>query len=166
MRRLVNASEHFLAGKSRDHPLDLPPVAEADDIFPVAAFLRPSRGFKASVIAETLDEFGGIGKSRPSGDEGRVHASSLTAPGFPTADEHRQRSANHLSCLAQPPPLCHATPMAQRNTLGGGCFLIIPMLIGFIAGMATGNAYRGVLIGTAIGIALAVAVWLIDRRRG
>jgi hypothetical protein len=55
--------------------------------------------------------------------------------------------------------------MAQRNTLGGGCFLIIPILIGFIAGMATGNAYRGVLIGTGIGIALAVAIWLIDRRR-
>lgn len=56
--------------------------------------------------------------------------------------------------------------MAQKNKLGGGCFLIVPMLIGFIAGMATGNAYRGVLIGTAIGILLAVGIWLIDRYRG
>ena len=56
--------------------------------------------------------------------------------------------------------------MAQQNTLGGGCFLIVPMLIGFIAGIATGNAYRGVLIGTGIGIVLAVLVWLLDRARG
>ena len=50
--------------------------------------------------------------------------------------------------------------------LGGGCFLIIPMLIGFIAGMATGNAYRGVLIGTGIGIQLAVGIWLLTKRLG
>ena len=61
--------------------------------------------------------------------------------------------------------LCHAPRMAQRNKLGGGCFLIIPIVIGFIAGMATGDAMRGVLIGTGIGIVLAVAVWLIDRAR-
>ncbi len=56
--------------------------------------------------------------------------------------------------------------MAQQNKLGGGCFLVVPILIGFIAGMATGNAYRGVLIGLGIGIVLAVGIWLIDRRRG
>jgi len=67
--------------------------------------------------------------------------------------------------LASVALLCHGRPMAQQNKLGGGCFLIVPILIGFIAGMATGNAYRGVLIGTAIGIALAVGIWLIDRRR-
>jgi len=61
--------------------------------------------------------------------------------------------------------LCHERSMARQNKLGGGCFLIIPILIGFVAGMATGNAYRGVLIGTGIGIMLAVAVWLIDRSR-
>ena len=55
--------------------------------------------------------------------------------------------------------------MAQKNKLGGGCFLIVPMLIGFIAGMATGNAMRGVLIGTGIGIVLALLIWLIDRLR-
>jgi hypothetical protein len=67
--------------------------------------------------------------------------------------------------LALPLLVCHGQSMARQNKLGGGCFLIIPILVGFIAGMATGNAYRGVLIGTGIGIMLAVAVWLIDRSR-
>ena len=68
--------------------------------------------------------------------------------------------------LVSGPRLCHGRAMAQQNKLGGGCFLVVPILIGFIAGMATGNAYRGVLIGLGIGIVLAVGIWLIDRRRG
>jgi uncharacterized membrane protein len=67
--------------------------------------------------------------------------------------------------LVSPPRLCHWRAMARQNKIGGGCFLVVPMLIGFIAGMATGNAYRGVLIGTAIGIVLAVLIWLLDRSR-
>ena len=70
-----------------------------------------------------------------------------------------------MVALASALHLCHGRAMAQQNKLGGGCFLVVPILIGFIAGMATGNAYRGVLIGLGIGIVLAVAIWLIDRRR-
>ena len=161
----MNASEHFLAGKSRDHPLHLPPVAEADDILVVATLLGARGGFKSGIVPEPLDKFSGIGKSRPAGNEGRVHAFRLTEAGFPTADEHRQQAANHVARLALAALLCHGAAMAQQNKLGGGCFLVIPILIGFIAGMATGNANRGVLIGTGIGIALAVAIWLIDRSR-
>lgn len=54
----------------------------------------------------------------------------------------------------------------QRTPLAGGFFLVAPILIGFGAGIATGDAMRGVLIGTAIGIALSVAQWLVARRRG
>jgi mannose/fructose/N-acetylgalactosamine-specific phosphotransferase system component IIC len=54
----------------------------------------------------------------------------------------------------------------QPNPTAGGFFLVAPILIGFFAGLATGDAMRGVLIGTAIGIALLGAVWLLDRRRG
>ena len=54
----------------------------------------------------------------------------------------------------------------KRDPLAGGFFLIAPIVIGFFAGMATGDAMRGVLIGTGIGLALAVGMWLLDRRRG
>ena len=53
----------------------------------------------------------------------------------------------------------------QRTPIAGGFFLVAPILIGFFAGMATGDAMRGTLVGTAIGLILAVGLWLIDRRR-
>jgi uncharacterized membrane protein len=55
--------------------------------------------------------------------------------------------------------------MAQQNKLGGGCFLVAAILIGFVAGLATHDAVRGVVIGTIVGVLLAAAVWLIDRAR-
>jgi hypothetical protein len=65
----MNASAHFLSAESDDHPLDLPPVAETDDIASVAAVLGANGGFEPRIVAEPLDEFGGIGKGRPPGDE-------------------------------------------------------------------------------------------------
>lgn len=53
----------------------------------------------------------------------------------------------------------------QKPSTAGGCLLVAPIIIGFIAGLASGDAMRGVLIGTGIGIALAVAQWLLERRR-
>ena len=53
----------------------------------------------------------------------------------------------------------------KRNPIAGGFFLVAPILIGFFAGMATGDAMRGTLIGTAIGLLLAIGLWLFDRRR-
>ena len=53
----------------------------------------------------------------------------------------------------------------QRTPIAGGFFLVAPILIGFFAGIATGDAMRGVLIGTGIGLAAAIALWLLDRRR-
>ena len=54
----------------------------------------------------------------------------------------------------------------QRTPKAGGFFLVAPILLGFVIGLATGDAMRGVLIGTAIGIVLAVGLWLVDRRAG
>lgn len=39
------------------------------------------------------------------------------------------------------------------------------ILLGFVAGIATGDAMRGVIVGTGIGIVVAVGLWLFDRRR-
>jgi hypothetical protein len=55
--------------------------------------------------------------------------------------------------------------MEQRNKRAGGCFIMAAVLLGFLAGLATGNALRGVWIGLGAGIVVAVAIWLLDRRR-
>lgn len=55
--------------------------------------------------------------------------------------------------------------MNPPDKRAGGCFLGAAILIGFLAGMATGNALRGAQIGTFIGIAIAVALWLFDPAR-
>lgn len=53
----------------------------------------------------------------------------------------------------------------ERTPRAGGCFLVAAILLGFAAGLSTGDAMRGVVIGTAIGVVVAVAFWLFDRRR-
>ena len=52
-----------------------------------------------------------------------------------------------------------------RTPKAGGFYLMAAVLLGFVAGLATGDAMRGVIIGTVIGIAIAVGLWLADRRR-
>ena len=75
MTILVNASAHFVAAQGDDDPLDLPPVAKADDIAGVAAFLGAIGRFQACIVSEAVDELRGIGERRPSRDEGRIHSS-------------------------------------------------------------------------------------------
>lgn len=53
----------------------------------------------------------------------------------------------------------------KTNPKAGGFFLMAAILLGFVIGLATGDAMRGVIIGTTIGIITAVTVWLVDRRR-
>jgi len=53
----------------------------------------------------------------------------------------------------------------KRSPIAGGCFLVVPILLGFAIGIATGDAMRGVILGTAAGILAALAVWLVDARR-
>lgn len=55
--------------------------------------------------------------------------------------------------------------LMERTRKAGGFFLMAAILIGFIGGLATGDAMRGVMIGTATGIVIAVAIWLVDRRK-
>lgn len=61
--------------------------------------------------------------------------------------------------------LCHCAGMDPQNKRAGGCFLMASILIGFVGGLATGDAMRGVIIGTGVGIVIAVAIWLLDRAR-
>lgn len=58
-----------------------------------------------------------------------------------------------------PPRMANPTPMA------GGFFLVLPIVVGFGWGLASGRALDGALIGLLVGLVLALAVWAIDRRR-
>jgi hypothetical protein len=54
--------------------------------------------------------------------------------------------------------------MEPQNTRAGGCFMMGGLLLGFVAGLATGNVMRGVWLGLGVGIIIAAAMWLLDRR--
>lgn len=56
--------------------------------------------------------------------------------------------------------------MSSRTPLAGGFFLILPIIAGFIWGIANGRAMQGAILGLAMGLVLAAIVWAIDRRRG
>lgn len=171
---LVNASAHFCAAQGDDDPLDLPPVAEANDIAVITASLGPNRGLETGVIAEALDQLGGIGERRPSGYEGRVHAAALPLLRFRIADKHRQQIVDHRIIIgARPSSLWRGSPgsaihfsMQPSNKRAGGFFLMAAILVGFAAGVYTGNAMAGVWSGLAVGIVAAVVTWLLDRKNG
>lgn len=56
-------------------------------------------------------------------------------------------------------------PGMDRTPKAGGFLLVAAILLGFAAGLATGDVMRGVIIGTGVGIVIAIAVWLVDRTR-
>lgn len=62
----MNASVHFLAAERGDYPLDLAPVAKSRHISRIAALLGANGGLESGVVAEPLDEIGGVKKRRPA----------------------------------------------------------------------------------------------------
>jgi hypothetical protein len=80
---LVNGSAHFLGGESDYHPLDLAPVAEANEVSGISAPFGSNGRLEAGIVAEALDQLGRIGKGRPSGDEGGAHGFSVRLQPFP-----------------------------------------------------------------------------------
>ena len=65
----MDGSAHFVVGQCRDDTLDLPPMAETDEVAGVAAAFRTHRGLKPGVVAEALHELRSLGKSVAAGDE-------------------------------------------------------------------------------------------------
>lgn len=55
--------------------------------------------------------------------------------------------------------------MNNPPPLAGGFFLILPIVIGFVWGVATGLAMQGAIVGLGIGVVLLVIVTLVDRFR-
>lgn len=69
------------------------------------------------------------------------------------------------SPLATHALLCHGLAMARTTPRAGGFFLVLPILIGFGWGLASGRAMQGAIAGLAIGLVLALLIWLLDHRR-
>ena len=65
----MDGAAHFVAGKGRDHPLDLPPVAEQEDIAVVAAALGTDGSLQPGIVAEAVDELRRFIKSVAAGNE-------------------------------------------------------------------------------------------------
>src|SRR4051812_4726348 len=72
--KLMNGAVDLVAPEGRDQPLNLPPMAEANDIAVVSAALGARGGLEAGVIAMLLDQARGIGERDASVDEEAVHA--------------------------------------------------------------------------------------------
>ena len=56
--------------------------------------------------------------------------------------------------------------MTRPTPMAGGFFLIAPIVVGFIWGLAADRAMQGAIAGFTIGLLLALIIWLVDRRRG
>lgn len=67
--------------------------------------------------------------------------------------------------LASAMTVCHGRSMTTPTPRAGGFFLVLPIVIGFGWGLATGQAMQGAIAGLAIGLILAALIWMLDRRR-
>jgi len=80
--KLVDGSANLGAAERGNHPLDLPPVAEAEDIAGVAALLGERGSLEACIVAIAVEHVGSLGERETIGDEKRIHGSPLTRPVF------------------------------------------------------------------------------------
>ena len=80
--RSVNRTENFLVRQGDDHPFDLPPMAEFQDIAIVAAGLGARSSLEPGVIAVSLQKQCSVGKGRSAVDVGRVHSPPVIQPTF------------------------------------------------------------------------------------
>ena len=69
---------HILATEHLDRPLDLPPVAEMEDVAERAAAIRPIGRLDHGQLAENRDQLGRLGQSRAVGDMDMVHGGAFT----------------------------------------------------------------------------------------
>ena len=67
--------------------------------------------------------------------------------------------------VARGSALDYAARMTTPTPMAGGFFLILPIVIGFLWGVATGRAMQGAIIGLGLGLLLALVVFVIDRLR-
>ena len=82
-RGLVDSPPDILAAESRDHALDLAPVAKANDIADVTATFCARRSFKSRVVAVAPHELFCVSQRDPPMDERSIHEWALDPRPFP-----------------------------------------------------------------------------------
>lgn len=160
----MDGAGDFVAAERGDDALDLSPVTESRDIAVVAAALGARRGLEPGIVAEALDQFGGVGQSHSAMDEGAIHDSIPTPMAVSRLRTIVVNAALAIFAMVWRRFVCHGHAM-PNSTRAGGCFLTLFILLGFLYGLSIRNPLKGVLIGLGIGAVLAIATWLIDRRR-
>jgi hypothetical protein len=84
---LVDGALDVFAAKAVDHALDLPPMAEAQNIAAAAALFGTRRRFEGSMLTEASDQFGGVGKRVAPGNEGSIHLRVIARSGYANASQ-------------------------------------------------------------------------------
>ena len=151
-----------------DDPLDLPPMAESQNITGIAAARGAHRRLQPRLIPIALDQLGCVGQRAAVGDEGGVHIRRLNPAAvsrLPTDNVNALLTMRETAAVALARALWQSRAMTSLNPLAGGCFLTICILGGFVVGLAINDPMKGVMLGTGLGALLATALWLINRRR-
>ena len=159
----MNAAERLPAIERGDHPLDLAPVAEGQDIAGLAAVARAGRGDQHGLLAEMVDQRGRVVQRRAAMDVREVHGRTLNPAAVAPSPIERVNTAFTM-VLADRGALCQAGTMSKPDPRAGGFLLSLIIIIGLVVGIGIGSPMAGVLGGTAVGIAVALFAWLADRR--
>jgi hypothetical protein len=165
----VNCAAYFLIGQGHDHALDLPPVAEAQDISSVAARFSSGGCFETGVVAIGFEQQRGISQRPAAIDEGHVHerrdnpahlalwvTDKVNEALAIFADLWRGSDRSVMPHLMKKP----------RNAAAGGIFLFLGPVVGALYGIGRGEPILWMLYGFGAGVVIAILVWLVDRRRG
>lgn len=167
-----------------DHPSDLPPATEVDDVAALTARVGPRRRLGDGMVAEARDQVGRLGCRRAVGEmDVRLQGlhpkgcgrTDLACGRCERADGHAQHRVNHdrqastgENPLAARKGRCHGAPMTaspKRTPMAGGALLAGSILLGPVIGAFFGQPSIGLLAGFGFGLVLLLVVWLVDRRR-
>jgi len=164
---LMHRARYLVTRQGHDHPLDLAPVAEADDIAAVAGAFGQHGRFERRIVAERVDQPAGIGQRGSGCDEG-LHGRRLTsAPPKEPIPDVLEKAFTMFSWQGR-----RGTPMggamqddSTKATYAGGCLIFLGFLAGAVIGILRGEPSAGTLIGVGAGLLVALIVWLVARRR-
>ena len=150
-----------------------------DNVAEVAAFAGAAPRFRDGMVAETGQEFGGLGKRAATGDVNLVTQENppmcllkrgVGAKRLPNCCAPMVKSSLKSRAGLRDWPRGRragkAPAMENRSkiTQAGGSILAIAIIAGTVAGIIVGQPSIGILVGTGAGALLALLFWLNERR--